>query len=222
MEDRRLILLIDFEGHPALGDNYMNNLRFSYLNQFLFSGASGHHDEPSLIISSHHYDAHHKKTWELELMTKADGLHKWVTISPADKELDYKDIIEIAKEKDVNITDIFIAGCNTCGCVALSRGYSAVHWAKAGYNVKIMLSMCADYQVKGDSTIEKNIVAFARLYEIIKWHSVVDEIDILYEPTWAYNEIEFLMTEYQKADLKHQQGDVSFLPKDDKQYERPQ
>ncbi len=175
MIDKNIILLIDFEGHPILGDEYMNNLRYSYLNSTLYGFGDLYPDKSFLIFSDNHDQQ--PKISEVEKITNADGQHQWITIDP-DAGLTYEDIINLAEVEGYNINKVIIGGCNTTGCVLKSTGYSAIQWAKAGYDVIIYLPMCADYQVGGVNTIEKNLHAFTLIYKTIKEENLIDKIDI--------------------------------------------
>ena len=188
-QERTLIMLIDFEGHPSLGNDELNDTRWSYVRNLVFPSSSGLVRKPSILISSHDYDIHHQKIWELESMVKVEdeqgnGLCKWVTISPDDK-VSIPDILNMVDNRDCVITPntplspIIFGGCNTVGCVSISRAYSAIKWAKQGWYVQIILPMCADYQVEGTSTAERNTNAFVDLYNLVKQHDVVEYVDIV-------------------------------------------
>jgi hypothetical protein len=168
-----LLLLIDFEGHPILGDEYTNNLRYSYLLKILEIT-----DTRLLILSNH--DMHDKKTSEIEHIAKSEGVHTWLNIHHT-KPYSVKDLINIAAEKNNNIKNIIVGGTNTAGCVLRTKPYSATAFAKAGYKVQIFLPLCAEYQMVGVNAVEKNMKSYAVIYNHIREQRLVDSIDIVTE-----------------------------------------
>ena len=195
-----LLLLIDFEGHPALGDYALNETRFSKLKEFIFPTSSDKEriwNEPLVIVSSHtYYRGESKKIRTLEDMVKQeikeDRSHiKWITIDPQAKHT-IQDILNMIKKlpgapkirKNKPTTPIIIGGTNTAGCIVDARPYSAVNLAKEGYYTQILLPMCADYQVKGVTTADKQMQAFSSLYNRIKYNynDAIKYIDIGMEP----------------------------------------
>ena len=88
-----IILLIDFEGHPALGSEFTNNQRFSTLNWLL----NPIRKEPLVIISNHmpHRD---KRTEEMAKMVRIEGRHIWKNIDP-----DNSNIESIKVEKKIRL-----------------------------------------------------------------------------------------------------------------------
>ena len=192
-----LLLLIDFEGHPALGDYALNETRFSKLKEFIFPTSSDiERMEPLVIVSSHTYlRGESKKIRTLEDMVKQeikeDRSHiKWITIDPQAKHT-IQDILNMIKKLPVSpkirknkpTTPILSGGSNTAGCIADTRPYSAVNLAKEGYYTQILLPMCADYQVKGVTTADKHMQAFSSLYNRIKFNNeAIKYIDIGMEP----------------------------------------
>lgn len=196
-----LVILIDFEGHIPHGDTSLNETRFSKLREFVFPAGARKTRVPMVIVSSHSYDIYHAKILEIEAMVKQEtkegrGHVQWITIDP---EYPYKitDIINMVNEQgrskdqkhkfkirpNTPQSPIIIGGCNTTGCVAISRGYSALNCAKEGLYTQILLPMCADYQVSGISTADKHMEAFSQLYQMIKYTKLTEYIDIAMEPT---------------------------------------
>jgi hypothetical protein len=179
LENKTIVLLIDFEGHPAMGDEHTNHLRYSCLNGLLSIP-----DSDLYIISNHLQGissddkSTHLKMCEIEKMVAAEGRHTWRNIDP-DKEISVKDIEAILEKDGYRIKNVILGGCNTAGCVLRTRGYSAQKWAEAGHNVQIYLPMCADYQLAGLNQAERNLKAFTIMYTIIKHHNLFDRIDIV-------------------------------------------
>lgn len=193
-----LLLLIDFEGHPALGDYALNETRFSKLKEFVFPASSDQPriwNEPLVVVSSHTYlPGESKKIRTLEDMVKQeikeDRSHmKWMTIDPKAKHT-IQDILNMVRNlpgspkirMNSPETPILIGGTNTAGCIVDARAYSAINCAKEGYYTQILLPLCADYQVKGVTTADKQMQAFSILYKRIKDNDAIKYIDIGMEP----------------------------------------
>jgi hypothetical protein len=187
LKPKTIILLIDFEGHPILGDDMTNNLRYSYLKSLIFNDAEG--DIYDLLVVSDHAEEHPKMT-EIQRMSEIEGRHTWININPdracgnswidgeAVENFSIQTIIDKVAEYGYEIQNVVVGGCNTNGCVFNSTSYSSAKWAHAGYPVQIMLPMCADYQLTGLDMIEVNIMAFSGLYTQIKEHGLFNLIDI--------------------------------------------
>lgn len=164
-----LILLIDFEGHPEMGDEYTNNLRFSKLLEMLEVK-----DRRLLIAAISGINS-----TKLEYIRKVCFLednHDWIDI---DESIHVQDLINQCTDLGYNITNVIIGGTNTAGCVIRSKNISAVHLVRYGLDVQIYLPMCADYQMPGVNAIEKNILSFTVLYRFIKQYNIFDSIDII-------------------------------------------
>tara|TARA_B100001057_G_scaffold126591_1_gene125492 strand:+ start:14642 stop:15217 length:576 start_codon:yes stop_codon:yes gene_type:complete len=173
---RHLILLIDFTGHPPLGDEHTNNLRYSALNTLAF-GLPEDLTEDYVIISDHFdHRASHEKISEVKKMVTIEKRHTWININP-DEPITPPEIVDMLKEKSIYINNVIIGGTNTAGCVLRSRPYSAIHWAKCGYDVKIFLQMCAEYQMPGHNQAERNMYAFTEMWNEIKTQGLTHKID---------------------------------------------
>ena len=189
MIDKTVILLIDFEGHPIMGDAYMNELRYACLHGLIYGiPEKPENQHKSFFIMSDNHDQH-PKTTEVEKMARADGQHEWVTFDP-DAGYKVDDIKKIAADHGYNIKKLIIGGCNTAGCVLRSTGYSAIEWARAGHDVTIYLPMCGEYQIGGINAADKNMLAFTTLYKEIKKAGVINKISI---ERWLEEEDELLL-----------------------------
>jgi len=173
LKPKTLIMLIDFEGRPIMGDEMTNELRYSYLKGLLFNGV----DDPiyDLLIVSDQTDKHTKMN-ELKKMSDLEGKHQWLNIDP-DDGTGVEDIINMVSMFGYEIQNVVVGGCNTVGCIFNSTPYSSCAWAKSGIPVQIFLPMCADYQMSGLNQIEQNMMAFSDLYNAIKKNDVVNEVD---------------------------------------------
>ena len=193
MIDKVCLLLIDFEGHPITGDEWINELRYSTLNSFIYALST----ERCIILSNNHngeLSRFSPRMAEVERMNEngrqgLNGRHiPWITFDP-DKDYDINDLRGMAYEKGYNIKKVIIGGTNTSGCVLTAKKYSAINWAKAGFDVIIWLPLCADYQISGLTNADKWINSFAEIYKEIKRENLMDKIDLL---TWLPHEDDLL------------------------------
>ena len=184
---RHLILLIDFKGHPPLGDEHTNNLRYSALNTLAF-GYPKDLLEDFVFVSDHlDFNVEHEKVSEVKKMTTAENRHTWINIDP-DEPITVPEIVDMLKEKNIYINNVIIGGTNTAGCVLRSKPYSAIHWAEQGYNVKIFLQMCAEYQMPGSNQAERNMHAYAEMWREIKSQGLIHKIDPVTNMTDLFKE----------------------------------
>lgn len=170
LQRKNLLLLIDFIGHPVLGCEHTNNLRYSYLQALLFN------DLFDLVVVSDHKPWHEKEC-ELERIVKVEGRLPWINID-CDAEPTVPDIVDLVKEQGIDIEHVIIGGTNTSGCCFRTRSYSANKWHKYGYTVKFFLPLCAEYQSHGINEAERNMHAYAIIAKDIKKHQL-HNIDIV-------------------------------------------
>ena len=76
--------------------------------------------------------------------------------------------IEVRK-MGYEINNIIIGGTNTSGCVFRNKPISAINWAKLGYNVQVLSTMCADYQITGTTATEQTQNALS-----VAWRDVAE------------------------------------------------
>ena len=171
MHNRKLLLLIDFSGHPALGDHQMNTLRYDYLQHLIFSKCK---DGKKLMIVSNHpsYDS---KLTEILRMAKANN-HLVITAHP-EKEFTVRDIEQLAMSNNINIFSVYVVGTNKSACVLHSKKWSAVEWAKEGYDTTILLQLCGEYEIPGTS-YEKALKSIYMIYKTIVSENLFNTLKI--------------------------------------------
>jgi len=94
-----IILLIDFEGHPILGDDFTNNQRFSTLAWLLNAIR-----EKPLVIVSDHIPGQHRKTEEVAKITRIEKRNIWLTIDP--RECSIERIVDEVHRKGYNLKNV--------------------------------------------------------------------------------------------------------------------
>lgn len=169
-----LIYLIDFQGHPALGDDHSNNLRYSTLIDIC---SMQNVDKSKNIIVSTRLDFNQK----LSEMRKIAKNHDWVWLEVLDEPVDEfeDDLFDQGYFIDKDRTKIIFGGTNTSGCVFNTKQSSLVNFAKAGYSTELHLPLCAEYHTVGVNASEKNMRAFSIIYEEIKTNpKLLDYINI--------------------------------------------
>jgi len=168
MQLKKLVLLIDFHGHPVLDPNdHDNNVRYAHLREMMFRS------KPEWIIMSDHHPKD-LAIQEIRKLVKIEGKHPWI-------DIDYDELKEpcpppaqiiekVKRETDQPFVknQIIIGGCNTGGCVLNARCYSAIAWAKLGWHVKVHLPLCADYQKFGTTAAERNMYAYSAFDQTVK------------------------------------------------------
>ena len=167
-----IILLIDFEGHPELGSEFTNNQRFSSLAWLL----NPVREKPLVIISNHNIERH-KKTEEVAKMTRVENRHIWISIDSDNSSIE--SIKQEVEKHGYIINNIIIGGTNTSGCVFRSKPYSAMSWAKRGYDVQVLSSMCADYQITGVNATEQTQNALSVVWRDVALAKLFDKISYI-------------------------------------------
>ncbi len=185
MEDKTLLLLIDFEGVPQLADDpILEEIRYSHLKKLLFTFPA-----KSLFIvtdSQPWKKKVHELSIELTTGQRAHS-HTWHTLNDEDcwpsatNKVDVNYIKAIAREKyKFDIQNVVVAGNNLAGCVYKAKPYSAKYWAKEGHFTQIILPMCGDYETFGIGP-EKYMRSFAMLYKNIRDDNLSKLIEVIYD-----------------------------------------
>ena len=171
MEYRTVVLLIDFQGHPPLGSEYENELRYTALKALLFND-----DFPPLVIVSDHVSINPREV-ELKRMVDIEGKHMWINIDP-DNQPTVEEIISIMGQKGYKPRNLIVGGTNTTGCVLRIRKYSLLEWAKIGYTTTLFLPMCNDYQLPGNTWAERVMLAWSTFDKVLSKEPFADRINV--------------------------------------------
>jgi predicted transcriptional regulator len=156
-------MLIDFIGHPKLGDHYINNRRYSELLKFATSGGL---DRDNIIFVSNTKGDMLSETLD---MLKTAGFDILYTQSNESID-DIVNKIEDLKDWDIKEynTQAIIGGCNLGGCVINAKPMSAVFWQLKGYKTTIHLPLCAEYEQPGTNAVEKVYRSIEQLFHFTK------------------------------------------------------
>ena len=87
------------------------------------------------------------------------------------------------KKISASNSTVIIGGTNTAGCLLRNAEVAAINWINLGFNVQMCLSMCADYQLDGINSVEKNNMAMGILYNFVKNNNIINKVDICYDVT---------------------------------------
>ena len=145
-----IVMLIDFIGHPKLGDHYTNNRRYSELLKFATSSKL---DRDNIIFVSNTKGDMLSETLD---MLKTAGFD--ILYTQSDESInDIVDKIKDIKGWDIKqyTTQAIIGGCNLGGCVINAKPTSAVFWHQKGFKTTIHLPLCAEYEQPGTNAVEK-------------------------------------------------------------------
>lgn len=175
---KTIILLIDFHGHPILGDEFVNNKRYSELQKLICNV----NNKSELYFVSNMPTENDKRLGEILKMARSVGfktLEVTKTLRPNEGDHTIEELSNHIKEKfDFQIdpidTQIVIGGNNLGGCVASSKQISAVYWSKAGYRTTIHAPLCAEYEQPGINQVERTYNGFQKLYSVIRRHKCFD------------------------------------------------
>lgn len=169
-------MLIDFIGHPKLGDHYTNNRRYSELLKFSVSKKL---DRDNIIFVSNSTPFYDPKSGELlhetfNMLTTAgfDILY----VKDNESINDIIDKIKAIKKWDIKqyTTQAIIGGCNLGGCVINAKPISAVFWQKKGFKTTIHLPLCAEYEQPGTNAVEKVYRSIEQLNHFTKEYKAFD------------------------------------------------
>ena len=183
-KEKTVVLLIDFLGHPILGEDYVNNRRYSELQRL---SLGNNIDKEKIIIVSNMQKNYDKKLTEIMKMAGQHYGFKTLQIDePYSNDLGKYTIKEISnmvfevagwhiKPSD---TQIVIGGCNLGGCVINAKPFSAVHWAQLGFKTVIHLPLCAEYEQPGVNSTERAYNAFKQVYDKIQEYETFNNIQL--------------------------------------------
>ena len=182
-----LIVLNHFYGYPDLMDKGTNDIRYAKLlciidtfnsDNTIFLCSS---DDTQYAIDNNTPEFDDKRLESIRTIAGSEG-HRWIHYN--DKET-IKDILNkinpMLTEGTPTDINVIIGGTNTSGCLLNNSNISAISWTNLGFNVQICLSICADYQMDGINSADKNHKAMAKLYNFIKDNNIIDKVGIEYD-----------------------------------------
>ena len=162
-----IVMLIDFIGHPSLGDQYTNDRRYSELLKF---ATSKNIDKDKIVFVTNERPGHDKL---FEILTMLSVANYKIIYTPPEESIsniinkiqDHKDLLWDIKEYN---TQVIIGGCNLGGCVINAKPMSAVFWQLKGYKTTIHFPLCAEYEQPGINQVEKVYRSIEQLFHFTK------------------------------------------------------
>lgn len=160
-----IVMLIDFIGHPLLGDQYTNGRRYSELLKF---ATCSNLDKDNIVFVTNERPEHNEFS---ELLAMLHGAGYDIVYTSSEEQI--PNIIEKVEDhmnwdiKEYN-TQVIIGGCNLGGCVINAKPMSAVFWQLKGYKTTIHLPLCAEYEQPGANQIEKVYRSIEQLFHFTK------------------------------------------------------
>lgn len=175
-----LILLNHFYGYPDLIDKTSNDIRYAQLLRLL----DRFNSENTIFFSSIDW----RSDSRLGSIRKIALAEDFIWVDYTDEETienilnTYEKLNDsIYKKISPNNTNVIIGGTNTAGCLLRNANVAAINWINLGFNVQICLSMCADYQLDGINSVEKNNMAMGILYNFVKDNNAINKVDVYYD-----------------------------------------
>ena len=182
-----LIVLNHFYGYPDLMDKGTNDIRYAKLlciidtfnsDNTIFLCSS---DDTQYAIDNNTPEFDDKRLESIRTIARSEG-YRWTHYN---KEETIKDILNkinpMLTEGTPTDINVIIGGTNTSGCLLNNSNVAAINWINLGFNVQICLSICADYQMDGINSADKNHKAMAKLYNFIKDNNIIDKVGIEYD-----------------------------------------
>ena len=197
---KKLIVLIDYIGHPSMNGAYLNDRRFDALHVLLRDDKdSSFHvllrdgkESEKVIVSIGHIEKKHgglqqyKKYYEKFLELKQIANHagrkvEWIdikediSISNLIKELENYGYIINPKYTEINI-----GGTNLSGCLLDAKETCVSTLAKFGFKINLILPMCAEASNSGINDLEKTWKALSIVYKHLKDNELISKVDFVY------------------------------------------
>ncbi len=186
---KKLIVLIDYIGHPSMNGAYLNDRRFDALHVLLRDDK----ESEKVIVSIGHIEKKHgglqqyKKYYEKFLELKKIANHrgrkvKWIDIR---EDISISNLIKELEEFygyiiNPKYTEINIGGTNLSGCLLDAKETCVSTLAKFGFKINLVLPMCAEASNSGINDLEKTWKALSIVYKHLKDNELISKVDFVY------------------------------------------
>ncbi len=189
-ELNKLIVLIDYIGHPSMNGDYLNDRRFDALHVLLREDREKFEKVVVSIgapIKEKNVYQEYRKYYEKFLEIKEIANHsksriKWIDIK---EDITITNLIKVLKHNGYIInpkyTEINIGGTNLSGCVLCNKQTSISHFAEFGFKVNLILPMCAEASNSGINDLEKTWKALSIVYKHLKNNQLIGKVDFVYK-----------------------------------------
>ena len=186
---KKLIVLIDYIGHPSMNGAYLNDRRFDALHVLLREDK----EPEKVIVSIGHIEKKHgdlqqyKKYYEKFLELKKIANHrgrkvKWIDIR---EDISISNLIKELEEFygyiiNPKYTEINIGGTNLSGCLLDAKETCVSTLAKFGFKINLVLPMCAEASNSGINDLEKTWKALSIVYKHLKNNELISKVEFVY------------------------------------------
>ena len=185
----KLLVLIDFPGHPSLSDPMNEELRYSRLREYIVD-----HPEPMVIVyngpRTYNRTPLYNRACEKfeELLTNAEMVGE-IQTHIIKKDFDVFDIANSLSQKRITIhanhTKVYVGGTNLAGCVVTHKGtsdknHSALQFAESGFETYIKLSLCANPDSSAIGDTDKMVRAICSTVDIINESKLNNKLSLIY------------------------------------------
>jgi len=186
---KKLIVLIDYIGHPSMNGAYLNDRRFDALHVLLREDK----EPEKVIVSIGHIEKKHgdlqqyKKYYEKFLELKKIANHrgrkvKWIDIR---EDISISNLIKELEEFygyiiNPKYTEINIGGTNLSGCLLDAKETCVSTLAKFGFKINLILPMCAEASNSGINDLEKTWKALSIVYKHLKNNELISKVEFVY------------------------------------------
>ena len=180
-----LTILIDFVGHPAMNEDYLNTRRLDALNKILRDNESD-----NVIVSVggapkedwYFKNKYYERFLEIKKVAHQRKNIIWIDVlNDISIEDLAKKLNELGFTVDSKYTKVKIGGTNLSGCVLKNKKVSVANFAQKDYTVKLILPMCAEGENTGLNDLEKTWKALSIVYKHLKENNLCHKVDFVYE-----------------------------------------
>ena len=195
-ELNKLIVLINYIGHPSMNGDYLNDRRFDALH-VLLRNDNGESEKVIVSIGAEmnlnfptkeknvypEYKKYYEKFLEIKEIASHGGRKvKWIDIK------DDISILDLIKKLENNgyiinpkYTEINIGGTNLSGCVLYDKETCVSTLAEFGFKINLILPMCAEASNSGINDLEKTWKALRNVYKHLKNNELISKVAFVYE-----------------------------------------
>ena len=183
-----LYVLIDYVGHPAMNEDYLNKRRLNTLNAVVHNNYIKDGVAIVSIGKKHsrkndwkYYTKYHEMFKEIKMFAHSPRV-EWIDTNMDD--ISIVDLIKLLKQYNYYIspekTEIHMGGTNLLGCILYNKLASVKHFAEFGFKVNIVLPMCAEGESSGINDLEKMMKSFSIVYEYLKANNLINNVNLTY------------------------------------------
>jgi len=181
MNKNSLIFLMDFDGHPGLADEFVENYRTYALQDIINDSYLDR--EKCVIVSTALSSQGSNIETRSNILCKQAVLDKGWTWLKVDKTKNFSylehELSKVGFTLSPEDTTIVYGGTNTSGCVLHSSNFSLNKFVGKGHFCQLYLPLCDDTQIAGITSFDRSQKAFALVYKYLKDKKYIDSVDMI-------------------------------------------